>query len=225
MNTKNKKLSVNKLVEYLDARPARRASIVKQQQSESGHPAQYYALAQAGMRRILGSSDPTQQLVVELKLIAEHPGWGPHPRQLVKNNTDALRGMWLALEPHDLLTSGATFRNPVEPLEPRSFGDVRLTNRFDVEIIVPARKPRYGGIKFYLNKNHPLSEFSGAVLGALLHEAAIKCHDVGSVSRGHITIIDAFQSKIFEAPLAMKQHVAEAAAAAREFSLKWDDFA
>lgn len=222
MNTKNKKLSVNKLAEYLDARPARRASIVKQQQSESGHPAQYYALAQAGMRRVFMASDPSAQYALERRQILQHTGWGSHPQSLIHNNAEALKGMWQATVSGGLLSVDVNFRRPTELVEARIFGDVQLSNRFDVETLVLSRKPRYGGVKFYLNKNHPLSEFSGAVLGALLHEASIESHGVKSVSRGNILIIDAFQAKLFLAPSAMKQHVAEAAAAAREFSMQWD---
>lgn len=225
MKTKEKKLSVNKMAEYLDARPARRASIVKQQQSGKGHPAQYYSLAQAAMRRILVAPAPAAQFTTEIAMILSHTGWGQHPKQLVQNNAAALKGMWEAVSPNELFTSGTTYRKPLEQIEPRSFGDVQLTNRFDVESVTPAHKPKYGGIKFYFNKNHPLSEFSGSVLGALLNEASINSHGAKSVSRNDIIVIDAFQSTIFRAPCHMKQHVAEAAAAAQEFSIQWDHIA
>lgn len=213
------------MAEYLDARPARRASIVKQQQSGKNHPAQYYSLAQASMRRILVSPTPEAQFATEQAQILNHPGWGKHPKQLVQNNASALKGMWEAVSSNGLLSSGTTYRKPLEQLEPRSFGDVQLTNRFDVESVTGGGKPKYGGIKFYFNKSHPLSEFSGSVLSALLHEALINGHGLKSVSKNDILVIDAFQSKIFHAPSLMKQHVAEAAAAALEFSIQWDHIA
>lgn len=211
------------MAEYLDARPARRASIVKQQQSGKGHPAQYYTLAQAAMRRIMASTDPKTQYATEGALILDHVGWGKHPKQLVQNNAAALKGMWEAVLENGLLTSGTSYRRPLEQIVPRSFGDVQLTNRFDVESVIADRKPKYGGIKFYFNKNHPLSDFSGAVLGALLHEAAINTHGSKAVAKNDILIIDAFQSAVFRAPAQMKQHIAEAAAAAKEFSFHWDN--
>ena len=222
MQTKGKKLSVNKMAEYLDARPARRASIVKQQQSGKGYPAQYYSLAQAAMKKILVSTDPQSQFAEERDRILNHSGWGKHPKQLIKNNISALKGMWNAVCVRDLISSQITYRKPLAQIKPRSFGDVALTNRFDVESVAGCRKQKYGGIKFYFNKNHPLSAFSGAVLGSLLHEAAIESHGIKAVSKSDIVVIDAFQSTIFRAPSHMKQHVAEAAAAAHEFSVQWD---
>lgn len=205
MNTTKKKLSANKMAEYLDARPARRASIVKQQQSESGHPAHYYSLAQAAMRRILASPDPSGQYTKELEHTSEHPGWGAHPLQLIENNCLALRGMWQAVvADSELLSSGLTYRSPTVLVDPRDFGDVRLTNKFDVESVITKRKPRYGGIKLYLNKKHPLSSFSADVLGALLYEASVVAYGRTSVEKGCIIIIDAFQSRTFHAPAKIK---------------------
>jgi hypothetical protein len=223
MLTKNKQLSVNKMAEYLDARPARRASIVRQQKSGNGHPAQYYTLAQAAMRRILISEDPSRTYESELTLISSHEGWGNHPRQLVANNVEALKGMWTTVSQNGFMSPELIYRKPIQPFTPRIYGDVLLTSRFDVETIIAARKPKYAGIKFYLNKAHPLSDFSGAVLAAMLHESSIELLGKNSVSRKDIIIIDAFQGSVFHAPSLMKQHVAEAAAAAKEFSFHWDN--
>lgn len=223
MLTKNKQLSVNKLAEYLDARPARRASIVRQQKAGNGHPAQYYTLAQAAMRRILISDDPSKTYALELKLVSSHSGWGSHPRQLVANNVEALNGMWSTVNQHRFLSLDLIYRKPIQPLAPRIHGDVLLTSRFDVETIIASKKAKYAGIKFYLNKSHPLSDFSGAVLAAMLHESSVEVLGKNSVSRNNIIIIDAFQGSVFHAPSLMKQHVAEAAAAAKEFSFHWDN--
>jgi hypothetical protein len=100
-----------------------------------------------------------------------------------------------------------------------------LTSRYDVETIIASKKPKYGGIKFYLNKAHPLSSFSGAVLAAMLHEASVDVLGKNSVSRHDIIVVDAFQGSVFHAPSLMKQHVTEAAAAAKEFSFHWDNIA
>jgi hypothetical protein len=222
MLTKNKQLSVNKLAEYLDAYALRRAAIVKQQKSGNGHPAQYYSLAQAAMTRVLISGDPDDTFQQERISITDHPGWGPYPQQLISNNIQAFDGLMAANSDHGLLELPVSCRKPAEPLVPRQYGDVRLSNRFDVELLTEGRKKKYGGIKYYLNKEHPLSDFSGAVLASMLVEATGELVGKNAVSSSHVFVIDAFNGKIFSPPSKLKRHLDEAVAAAREFSMHWD---
>lgn len=223
MISNQKKLSINKLAEYLDAHACRRAAIVRQQKKNLAHPAQYYSLAQAAMSRILVSAAPDEQFEREKMLIAKHSGWGTHPGQLKQNNLHALEGLIRCAEKKGIFLWEETFRKPVQPLNPRQYSDVRLSNRFDIEFVASGKKQLYGGIKFYLNKEHPLTAFSGAVLAAMLQEAAIELFGKKAISpKNGIMIMDAFQGEIFLLPIHSKRYLAEAVAAAKEFSLHWD---
>lgn len=217
-----KKLPVNKMAEYLDAKPLRRGQIVRQLKSDLGHPAQYYALAQAAASRVITSSDPVSTRASEREKVELHPGWGLHPKQLIANNLAAFEGLIGCLDSNGILARPVSFRKPSLQLEPRLFGDVRLSNRFDVETVTVGRKQKYGGIKFYLNKEHPLSDFSAAVLAAMLTQAAIEMFGKNAVSPEGIYIIDGFQGKAYSCPSQFKRHLSEGAAAAHEFSLHWD---
>jgi len=208
------------MAEYLDATPARRATIVRQQKSETGHPAQYYTLAQTAMTRTLVSNDPSGTFGTELEKIATHAGWGQHPRQLINNNLRAFQSLMVASEV--LLSPSVSFRMPSAPLDPRQYGDVRVSNRLDVELVTGSKGQRYGGVKYYLNKEHPLSDFSGAVLTSMLHEAMSELFGENAISRFDIVVIDAFHGRLFRPPTHIKRHLKEAVAASHEFSMHWD---
>ena len=208
------------MAEYLDATPARRATIVRQQKAGSGHPAQYYALAQTAMSRTLVSNDPASAFKKEFAKIASHQGWGNHPRQLITNNLQAFQGLMNASGA--VISSPGSFRMPSAPLDPRQYGDVRVSNRIDVELVIGSKRPHYGGIKYYLNKEHPLSDFSGAVLTSMLYEAMSEVVGENAISRSSIIVIDAFHGRIFRPPTQIKRHLKEAVAASQEFSMHWE---
>lgn len=220
MISRHKQLSVNKLAEYLDAKPSRRATIVRQQMEDRSHPAQYYILAQTAMKRVLASSVPDTTFEVELKAIRAHTGWGPYPEALIKNNADALAGLWKSIKANYPFEN-ISFRSPVRPFEGQLLGDVRITNRLDLESLIKGRSLRYGGIKFYINKDHALTDLSGKVLAAMLYEVSELTYGKKAVDRGNTLVIDAFHSRIFAAPNSTKQLCGEAAAAANEFSIHW----
>ncbi|MDB6132300.1 MAG: hypothetical protein JWM59_543 [Verrucomicrobiales bacterium] len=222
MTDNYKKLSANKLAEYIDARPQRRATIVRQQKCGTAHPTKYYALAQSAMSKVMAASDRNLIFDLEKTRISTHPGWGNNPEDLISNNFKALQRLMECAERQGLFELAADFRKPAHPLNPLRYGDVQLSNRFDSEIVTSGRRQKYGGVKYYINKNHPLSDFSGAVLAALLQDAMIELVDKKSVSAENVIILDAFQGKVFRASSNYKNYIREAEAAMREFSMHWD---
>jgi hypothetical protein len=218
-----KKLTINKLAEYADARPSRRATIVRQQVKAQSYTAQYYILADSAIKRVLLSETPTKTFLAEANWIKSHPGWGDYPRSVVANNSLALKKMWDSLLQSGLIADEkVSFRRPSQALAPHIFGDVRVSSRFDLEIIKVHRGVRYGGVKFYVNKEHPLTGFSGSILSALLHEAASAAYGINQIDRKSVVILDVFHGGIFAVPYSTKKLIIEASAAALEFALHWD---
>ena len=219
-----KSLSINKLAEYLDANALRRAAIVRQRISEDAFAPAYYTLAQSGMRSVALASNPASVFLTETEKIRRHAGWGPYPKKLIENNLEALQGLWLAFQSGILPDSSRHYRLPGSSQPNQILSDVRITSRSDLELVVTSVRgsARYGAVKFYLNKEHPLTSHSGAVLAALLENLAKKVYGDRNVSREGIYVIDAFKGTIFNPPRSCSRMVKEATAAAKEFSMHWD---
>ena len=223
MERKVKKLSANKLAEYIDAKAVRRASLVKQQIENTGHPTHYYALAQSAARKVLASSSPEGSLKTELKKMGKHPGWGLYPAKLIENNLTALQGFWNASDGGLFGSNNTIFRKPRHNPDRLSINDVQVSNRFDLEALKDSPKGlSYGAVKFYFNKKHPLTDLSGNVLAALLYNAAVDAYGESNVDRKSVLVVDTFDQKVYRPKPSTKKLLAEVYAAAKEFGLHWD---
>lgn len=221
--TEVKKLSANKLAEYVDAKPSRRETIVNQRIKEQGHALNYYGYATNAINRVLirGSESRKIHLVSEMDRMTQEVGMGLYPKSHIKNNMEALQsfsnfiGNW---EEGDCVS----FRKPSTTLEAIEMSGLIVSNSMSVEILTKAKTVKYGAVKLYLNKKHPLSEFSGDVLSAMFYSQVCAAKGRSCVSRKHVVVLDVFAKRMFCAPVSYKRLNNEAMAAAREVVIRWD---
>ena len=218
--TKYKKISANKFAEYVDAKPSRQETIIKQRISEKGYGPQYYILAKSAICRLMNTEGRAIEEVYENEKasITAHAGYGANPGKLIANNLLALESFMLIQKQG--LPSGE-YRKPTAKLSPKDRDGLIISNSVDAEIIVKQRVPKYGAVKLYFSKEHSLKEFSGALLATLLSEDFENVFGARNVARSSVIVIDVFNMKIHYAPCANKRNLREIDATAKAIISRW----
>lgn len=220
----SKKISANKIAEYVDAKPSRQETLIRQRIKDDGHASNYYALASAAISRLLTLELGFTQaaFVQQESLIEVHPGYGSHPKALIQNNLMALRCFRRMCLADGTLPAGS-YRKATLKLPVCNLGGLLVSNAMDIELVVKQRKRvKYGAVKLYFSKDHHLSDFSGKILSSMLYRQFVGVRDYGSVSRQHVVVVDVFSEKVFEAPASHTRLNNELLATSRGIIARWD---
>ena len=120
--------------------------------------------------------------------------------------------------------TGITFRKAPESAKPLLIADVEVSIRPELELVVTVKGGyvRYGLLKLYLGKSHPLTDDAGNYVATLVHSyASHRFTGPKSVDRKHCYVFDVFQEKLFVAPVNHTQRRKDINAACEEIASRW----
>lgn len=120
--------------------------------------------------------------------------------------------------------NGITFRKAPESTKPIVIASVEVSIRPELELIVTGKggAMRYGLLKLYLSKSHPLTDDTAGYVATLVHSyAGHRFTGPKSVDRKHCYVFDVFQEKLFVAPVNHTQRRKDINAACEEIANRW----
>lgn len=123
-----------------------------------------------------------------------------------------------------LPVAGVTLRKAPESAPPLVIAGVTVSVRPELELVVTSKdgQVRYGLLKLYLGKSHPLTDDAGGYVATIVHEYAEKRFTgPQSVDRKHCLVFDVFQEKLFVAPSSHRQRRKDITAACEEIAIRW----
>lgn len=220
----NPRISINKLGEYLTATPARRKSIIKDQK----YPPEIFITGKYN-----DAFDPIIDFFVRDALNPEglHRAVGALSSRPTRNDPEAadLKNNILALQrliktADTVPFAGLTFRAAKQQGALLTIGKVAVSIRPELEIVAPQRGggTKYGLLKLYLGKTHPLNEESGQLIATTVHQFA-ETHfgSPENVDRKRCYVLDVFQGKLFIAPVSYTKRRSDIEAACEEIAARW----
>lgn len=220
----NPRFSLNKLGEYLTATPARRKSIIKDQK----YPPEIYITGKYNDAFdsivnffTLGELEPEVLHRAVSRLSAKPTANNPQAADL-KNNILALQR--LIQTAGTLPFTGVTFRAAKHQGALLNIGKVSISVRPELEIVAPQRGggTKYGLLKLYLGKTHPLHEESGNLIATTVHQFAEKHFGSSeNVDRKRCYVLDVFQGRLFMAPQSYTKRRSDIEAACEEIAARW----
>lgn len=120
--------------------------------------------------------------------------------------------------------NGITFRKTADTAKPMLIAGVEVSIRPELELVVTIKggEVRYGLLKLYLSKSHPLADDAGNYVATLVHSHANqRFTGPKSVDRKHCYVLDVFQEKLFVAPVNHTQRRKDIHAACEEIASRW----
>lgn len=216
------RISVNKLGEYMIARPGRRKSIIKAQKYPSDFVVTRYQRAYGPIIEYLlsdfSTDDPIIQGVEACETATPTSEWD---EQDINLSIEALDAFVRIAEKIDL---AGTIRERTDMKESAGIviSGVDVSVRPEILIRSTDRKgsETYGGVKLLLSKTFPhdgdSGEYAAAVLGQSISSA------VGSpIDNSLCLVIDVFSEETFHAPKALRRRMNDIEAACEEISRAW----
>lgn len=219
----NPRISINKLGEYLTATPARRKSIIKDQKYPSVFiTSKYDDATESIVRFFVRDALNPEGLHRAVSVLSSRPTRSDPEAADLKNNILALQRL---IKTADTLPfAGLTFRAAKQQGALLTIGKVAVSIRPELEIVAPQRGggTKYGLLKLYLGKTHPLNEESGQLIATTVHQFA-ETHFGSSenVDRKRCFVLDVFQGKLFIAPASYTKRRSDIEAACEEIAARW----
>jgi hypothetical protein len=218
------RISINKLGEYLTATPARRRSIIKDQK----YPPEIFVTGKYNDAFdhiidffVRDALDP-EGLHRAVAVLSSRPTRSDPEAADLKNNILALQRLIKTAD--SLPFADLTFRAAKQQGALLTIGKVAVSIRPELEIVAPQRGggTKYGLLKLYLGKTHPLNEDSGQLIATTVHQFAEQ--HFGSpddVDRKRCYVLDVFQGKLFVAPASYTKRRSDIEAACEEIAARW----
>ena len=220
----NPRISINKLGEYLATRSAaRRRTILHDQKYPRTEIVAPYNHAKSAIKRFL--ADPkhdAEALHRAISKIELEPALKPQQKTKKKNNVAAIMKV-LSFWPQSELRP-LTIRAARPNSNYLTIGEVPVSVSPELEIIAPQRGggTKYGLLKLYLGKTHPLNEESGQLIATTVHQFAEKHFGSSeNVDRKRCYVLDVFQGKLFAAPASYTKRRSDIEAACEEIAARW----
>ena len=220
----NPRISINKLGEYLVASPARRKSIIKDQKypPEIFITGKYNDAFDSIIHFFVRDALNPEGLHRAVNALSSRPIRNKPEACALKNNIQALQRLIKTAD--SLPFGGLTFRAAKSQGALLTIGKVAVSVRPELEIVAPQRGggTKYGLLKLYLGKTHPLNDDSGQLIATTVHQFA-ENHFGGpeNVDRKRCCVLDVFQGKLFTAPASNTKRRSDIEAACEEIAARW----
>lgn len=220
----NPRISINKLGEYLTANAPRRRKIITEQK----YPPEVFitGIYNDAFDPIVNfftrdDLDP-EGLHRAIQHLSQKPTFNDHQTSTLQNNIRALQQLLKTVD--DLPFEGLTFRAGKERADLLTIGRVSVSVRPELEIVAPQRRggTKYGLLKLYLGKTHPLDDESGKLIATTVHQyAEQRFGGAASVDQRRCYVLDVFQRRLFVAPKGVIVCRQEIQAACEEIADRW----
>jgi hypothetical protein len=216
-------VSVNKLGQYLTARPALRKRIIHAQK----HPCdpkylRYPEAAQAIVEFLCGDRDEALLRYHQHRLLHALPEYDFDAHRLVLC-TEALQHFLKASG--ELALTHAVASPADEGLPPLALAGVSIHVRPELLLRCVDRHGvmRSGLLKLYFSKHTPLDEASGQYIATVLQLFAEQhLKQRGEVDHRLVRVFDVFAGKVFVAPRAQRRRLGDVQLACEEIAARWD---
>lgn len=220
----NPRISINKLGEYLATRSAsRRRTILHEQKYERTGIVGQYNQAKSAIKRFLADPEHNAETLHRaISKIELDPTLNPQQKTRKNNNVAAIMKL-LSFWPQSALKE-LTIRAAHPNSNYLTIGDVPVSVSPELEIVAPQRGSgtKYGLLKLYLGKIHPLNEESGQLIATTVHQFAEKHFGTPeNVDRKRCYVLDVFQGKLFIAPASYTKRRSDIEAACEEIAARW----
>lgn len=217
----NPRLSINKLGEYLTAKPGRQLKILKDQKYPEDFMGPRYQEATNAIVDFL--LDPNRNTTPVSRLIAQlraRRGASDQETARYVNNAEALEA-FLAAYP-GLALAAFAFRRPVTPPIILPMLGVEVSVRPELEIIAQTRAgQKIGSLKLHFPKGHRLQLEAGEYIATIVQQHAEMTHGQANVSRDHCMVLDIMRGNLFTAPKSFIQRRKDLAAACKMIAGIW----
>lgn len=217
----NPRLSLNKLGEYVIAKPGRQLTILKTQKYPEDFMGPRYQEATNAIVDFLVDPNrnpvPVRRLITELR--SRHGASDQETARYV-NNAEALEA-FIAAYP-GLSLAAFMFRRPVTPSRPLFIRGVEVSVRPELEIVAQTRQgQKIGALKLHFPKSHELLQEAGDYIATIVHQHAELTHGPANVSRDHCMVLDIMRGKLFTAPKSNTRRRSDLAAACDVIARLW----
>jgi len=217
----NPRLSINKLGEYVTAKPGRQLTILKTQKYPEDFMGPRYQEATNSIVDFLFDPNrnpvPVRQLITQLR--ARHGATDQETARYV-NNAEALEA-FLAAYP-GLALAAFTFRRPATPARTLSMRGVEVSIRPELEIVAQTRQgQKIGSLKLHFPKSNELDQEAGDYIATIVHQHAELTHGPANVSRDHCMVLDIMRGNLFTAPKSNTRRRNDLAAACDVIARLW----
>ena len=216
------RISINKLGEYVTARPRRRRRVIHDQKYPPTFQVTRYNQAQSAMSKFLANAGEDKLIHDTIEELANAEPKSTWDAERIQSCTNALDSFLKVYDP--TLIEGYK----VEVGEPRppklEIAGVQVSVRPDLILRGTDRKgnPTVGAIKLYIAKTKPLDDESGLIIATSVHQYIehISPDDV-KVPLQASMVVDVFAQKIYHAPRAYISRRKDIEAACEEVARAW----
>lgn len=216
------RISLNKLGEYLVAKPRRRHSIIKDQKKPKDFIVARYTDA---IRAIQAYVTDGAQESDQIKRAARSLTSTSHESKWKQETADLCAKALLAFMSiaDEVPTNGFGSIRGEDSQERINIAGTEVSVRPEIFLVDPdAGNQIVGAIKLYISKSHPLSDDSAAFIGSVLYRYAAEVVSTeAAVSHKNCFIVDVFDGKIYVAPKAFKRNMNDVHAACSEIAQLW----
>jgi hypothetical protein len=217
------RISVNKLGEYITSSPIRRRTILRNQKYPSEIIITRYNDCVDPIINFF--ADPVHdpgRLHRAIEEIRVQPALNDNQVTTRRVNIEALTRL---LEAHELLTgNGLAFRRLPDQAPHLKIADVEVSVRPELEIVRTDRQGaiRYGLLKLYLKKSHPLEEDTAKYIATTLHQyAELNYGPAEAVDPPCCLVLDIFAKRTHSAPRNYRNRRGDIVAACEEIGSRW----
>jgi hypothetical protein len=215
------RISLNKLGEYLVAKPGRRHSIIRDQKKPKDFIVARYADAvRAIQRHITEEHESADQLNKAVRTLST----ADHDSKWKRDTADLCAKALFAFMSiaDEVPTNGFKAIMGEDSPEKMNIAGVDVSVRPEILLIDPEQNNQIvGGIKLYLGKDNPLEDASDFVGSVLYRYLAEVLSTEAAVSHKNCFVVDVFAGEIIPAPKAYKRNMNDVSAACTEISALW----
>jgi hypothetical protein len=216
------RISVGKLAEYLEAPPARRRRILKDQKYPPQFQTTWYNdcfdTAVAFCADPDHRSDFLKQAIADL---TKKPALNENQLIVRANNIEALQHLTNCRA--KLFVPGSIFSKLHENSGYILVGEVNVSVRPELQLLVESEGCiRSGLLKLYINKTHALTEETGKYAASVVHQYGCSRKRTGQdVETKYCYVLDVFRERLHMAPRHFKQRWIQIEAACHEIASQW----
>ncbi|MEQ8715533.1 MAG: hypothetical protein RIC80_21120 [Cyclobacteriaceae bacterium] len=215
------KISINKLGEYLNANPARRQQIIRDQKDPKPFVIQRYRSARKAIIEYFSSGTGDKEIIKDhIEELIKREYRSKFDEQDILLSIRALElfaasNVELDLSSHRVINSNSReSKINIEGLSISVHPDVIIHGTLRGEEFV-------GAIKLNISKSNVLDDNTGAYISTILHKYLQIRYPDKKVQLGFCVSYDVFTSKIYSAPKSFKLRRKQIAAACKEIKLIW----
>ena len=212
------RISLNKLAEYIIARPGRQQTIIRDQKRPSDFIVARYHLAEEAIKNFIlrPQQNFLQNAIAAISTLEHDSDWSKQNADLCQ---DALIH-FMTLKDR-LIFDGFTPILGSDNVPKMSISGVNVSVRPEI-LLSDSSNNTVGALKLYINKSHPLTDEPGKYISTVLYRyLAEVISSENCVVPGFCTVVDVFGQTVHVAPKTYKRSMADVNSACQHIAILW----